>query len=170
MRGHGLLTLSVLIISTAGVGQTNGPQSVAPAVLEGFSSSSCPIGIEAMREQHGVIRRAASTPQERPVYQITFDSRGDKPIRHVVLTLVGPTGMHYEAVSSASSRQDGTEEFTLTTTSKAQVVLKKLTAVKWIDLRAVSYADGTAWHQTSDDVCRVAPSGYVPLQTASALR
>ena len=41
------------------------------------------------------------------------------------------------------------------------VYTEKLTGVTWVELKELTYANGTVWHDSANATCRVAPNGYM---------
>jgi len=103
-------------------------------------------------------------------YNINVSAFDGRLIRKARVTLHGFIGAHFlPAASKGDPTTDATETFTLTPgkTPKPKfqsvVYAKKLTGVSWIQVDAVTYADGKKWHQTNGSVCRVTPNGFLPV-------
>lgn len=146
------------------VAQQNTP-ALRPASADVIASDSCPISLEAKQRQRApYLLTSGNGPATHPVYSIGVESLNASALREVTVELVGPTGLHYErTVGGFVGTGTAVERFRLTGSSNPHVAATKVTAVRWINLVQVIYADGTTWHRGPEKVCRIAPSGFVPV-------
>jgi len=155
--------------SMEGLNGQSSPANVT--VLTPQPVNKCPIGIAAQHTPGGsVLQVSPSTPHGPLGYNINLSAFDGRLIRKARVTLHGFIGAHFlPAASKGDPTTDATETFTLTPgkTPKPKfqsvVYAKKLTGVSWIQVDAVTYADGKKWHQTNGSVCRVTPNGFLPV-------
>jgi hypothetical protein len=43
----------------------------------------------------------------------------------------------------------------------SEISLKKMSAVNWVDLTEIEYADGSVWHASSNSKCRAVPNNLL---------
>ena len=100
-----------------------------------------------------------------PALYLTFRPTDAKRIAQADLILHGSSGDRVLPAGTGASA-DATELFLVSPSSGADhlfnsvVTMRKLTAVAYVELRTITFADGTRWHASATSACRVAPSGY----------
>ena len=155
--------------SMSGLTPQNSPANVI--VLAAPPVNNCPVGIAAQHTPGGIVLQVSPSTPHRPLgYNINLGAFDGRLIRHASVTLHGFIGAHFlPTAANNSPTTDATETFTLTPghtpkpAFKSVVYPKKLTGVSWIQVDAVTYADGKEWHQTNGSVCRVTPNGFLPV-------
>ena len=70
------------------------------------------------------------------------------------------------ALSLAASKFDAIETTVLTATADSPLLhssvwTKKMTAINWVELTRLEYADGTTWQASPQSHCSAAPSLFV---------
>jgi hypothetical protein len=140
------------------------------------ASESCPVNLSADREPggplHAVDKDSVSTGQQ---LRINFNGatglvivkadivvHGMKTSGSEGMVLTGPLG-----VSRKSS-----ESFQLTGTPNAPLLhpllsTKDMTAISWLELTRLEYADGKVWQASAESRCIAAPSLYLLVDSAN---
>ena len=130
-------------------------------------SQNCPVSLRADRVPGGVLARAADAKHSdgKPLH-ISFKPIDDHGVTQADLVLHGTSGTH---IAPAGSHADSTstEAFSVSP-SRANyhlfdsvIYFRKLTAVSYLELKSITFADGTVWHASATSTCRVAPDGYM---------
>ncbi len=159
--------------SMSGLTPQNSPANVI--VLAAPPVNNCPVGIAAQHTPGGKVEQISpAVPHSSLGYNINLSAFDGRLIREADVTLHGIVGPHFlPTASSNSPTTDATETFTLSPghtpkpAFQSVVYAKKLTGVSWIEVDAVTYADGKEWHQTNGSVCRVTPNGFLPVTALS---
>ena len=166
MRNFG--TCSFLLLSATLADQmpknTSAPLPASPA------SRDCPVDLSANRLPGGdVLRVGAGGSPSRPAMKVTFrpaSSSSTAAIAGAKITLHGRAGGGVEPAGGRLA-QEATEVFFVSPTAEAGRVFRstlhvgRLTAVSFVEINELTYADGTRWHASEGSACRVAPSGYM---------
>ncbi len=139
-----------------------------PAVLNLVQmSSSCPVGI-SVQHRSGSERLEAKQPQSKEIaqyLQVTMSNSKSLDIVGAQITAHGfdAKTRYLPAQYPRTSSPDLTKtvDLDLTVQSKGNAStdlrLPRFTAVSWIDLDSVTYADGTTWHSAAGKTCHVVP-------------
>jgi hypothetical protein len=142
----------------------NRQQAILNAVPE---SSDCPIGFKV---EHGLSAQTlgASDRQSREIAQqlhVIMSNSGSVDLVGAKITAHGFAAK--TRYLPAQSDQTGSAEFTKTVdlrlaaksngSAYSDVRLPSFTAVTWIDLDSVTYADGSTWHSSVGKTCHAAP-------------
>jgi hypothetical protein len=133
-----------------------------PAVLNLVQmSSSCPVEI-SVQHRSGWERLEANQPQSKEIaqyLQVTMSNSRSLDIVGAQITAHGYLPAQYLRTSSPDLTK--TVDLDLTVQSKGNAStdlrLPRFTAVSWIDLDSVTYADGTTWHSSAGKTCHVVP-------------
>ena len=144
------------------------------------ASQACPVALSATREPSGPLHSVESTPTPRGQgLQINFAGSTNLAIVkadilvHGVSTpgregmiLTGPApGSGY---SSVKTGRYSTESIQVVGTAGEPVLhplvwTKSMSAINWLELTRLEYADGTVWQASADSRCVAAPSLFVPV-------
>ena len=124
---------------------------------------SCPVDLAIRLHPSAPMLLASSAGSFHPTYGIDLRSTAGKRIREVAVELFGPTGPHLEKTGTGGTG-DAREGFVLTRLTHSLVSTRTLTAVRWMDVLSVTYADGTTWRKKSGSDCRVVPQSVFLLQ------
>jgi hypothetical protein len=152
----------------------NGQSSPAKViVLSSQPADNCPIGIAVGHTSGATFEQVSpTTPHSTLAYNISLSAFDGRLIRQADVTLHGIIGAHFMP-TTPNNTPDATETFTLTQGAtpkpsfQSVVYTQKLTGVQWIQVDAVTYADGTQWHQSPGFVCRVTPNPFLPINAAA---
>ncbi len=164
-------TCSFLLFSAALVAQT--PKSASALLVAPPASQGCPVDLSANRLSGlEIVRVKPGEIQPRLTMHVIFRpaiesvSPSASAIVSAKVTLHGMAG---SAVVSAGSglSSDATEDLTVLPAAEAgrvyrgTVRVRKLTAVTFVEVDELTYADGTKWRASENSVCRVTPNGYL---------
>ncbi len=163
-----ILLTSVSLSARAQAGATH-PLYRQPPV-----SQSCPIGLSATREPGGPLHSVDSNVvsggrQLRINFNTGLAIVKADIIVHGVETLSGHEGLLL--TGPAASHQNNTESLQLVGTAdtplrQSLIATKNMTAISWLELTRLEYADGTVWQTSAESRCVAAPSLYVLVDSA----
>ena len=161
------LVLSAALPLTAQAPSTTGhSQYVLP-----HTNLACPVRLNAERRSAtGMILRETDG-RARPHgqgLQVNFDRAQQLPIIAADLTVHGYSGGAIALPLTVTSAKDLVQDFHLTGTSERPIVessiwTSNMTAISWIEVTRLVYADGTTWQRSSSRECVFEPSLYVPV-------
>jgi hypothetical protein len=167
MKHMPVVSLVLLFGSMAVTAQNLGLGNIQTTVLNAVPpSSDCPVG---MRVEHGngdQLLWAKDRPKGIAQYlQVIMNNSKSVDIVGAQITVHGFAAKtrYLPAQSSPTSSPDlmKTVDLDLTVKSKGDAStdlrLPRFTAVSWIDLDSVSFADGTTWHSSVGKTCHVVP-------------
>jgi hypothetical protein len=167
MKHMPVVSLVLLFGSMTAAAQSFGPGSIQTTVLNAVPpSSDCPIG---MRVQHGNGDQLLWA-KDRPVgiaqyLQVIMSNSKSVDIVGAKITVYGFAAKtrYIPAQSPRTSSPDLTKTVGLDLMVKSKggqstdLRLPHFTAVSWVDLDSVTYADGTTWHSSVGKTCHVVP-------------
>ena len=130
-------------------------------------SSSCPVRI-SVQHRSGLERLEANQPQSKEIaqyLQVTMSNSKSVDIVGAQITAHGfdAKTRYLPAQLPLTASPDLTKTVDLDLTVKSRgnestdLRLARFTAVSWIDLDSVTYADGTTWHSSAGKTCHVVP-------------
>ena len=131
------------------------------------ASQNCPVALRADRLPGGFLSRAAEAkrPDGTPLH-ISFKPEEPHAVIRAELVLHGIAGTHVVPAGDHPGSA-ATEVFSVTPAQASHhlfdtvVYLRKLTAVEYLEVKSISFADGTVWHPSASSTCRVAPDGFM---------
>jgi len=136
------------------------------------SSQACPVGFSADRRAH-LHSRSTSSSANSP--GLGFDVYFMNPAQRVLVKAdilvhgaktAGRDGLI--PTGSAPVSRNTTESIQITGTPEAPllrslVLTKKMSAVSWLELTRLEYADGGVWQVSAESRCIAAPNLYLPV-------
>jgi hypothetical protein len=134
------------------------------------SGTGCPVNFDAQlnsQPQRHFIQEQ-KTFSDSPLLDLTFGHRKWVKIIGASITVHGVSGSNsaqYFLVSRETS-QDKTQTFKVDRPSKSvglarvQVLVTKMTFVRWAEITELRYADGSIWHPSALAQCHARPSGF----------
>lgn len=159
-----------LFAQTSVITARNGAADTQKVIaLQRFDGSGCPVGFEAQHGQSGAVVNVtpAKNPPEQS-YRITLLPRNERGIVQARVVLHGISGHQVLPAGNAERPDaDSSESFTLSPASDAHhvfrstIYVERLTGVQWVELKELTYADGSRWHESAAGSCRVTPNGYM---------
>ena len=159
------LACSVLALTTGLFGQ-EGTRS-AQFHLRRPITIGCPVLFGAQVDGRAVARSADDAHQnpDAPLLRLTFSPERTILGVNVVIHGSQSSGLLMPAAGQfGQAKGDTTQNFELKrlsgqqTIADAEVRVTQLRLVRWAELTEVRFADGSAWHPTSDAQCRAVPS------------
>ncbi len=167
MRGLDLglgLGLAVAMVAGSGWAQ-QGTATVVPGFTVVLPGTGCPVGFSAEVSARAVAR---SVEEEKkygtaPAVELSFVPRGETRVVKASVTVHGlPLGSRVMEVGRRGEAGES-ELFELTAAKglgEREVRVTKLGVVRWAEVTAMTYADGTTWRPVKGERCRAVPNLY----------
>ena len=129
----------------------------------------CPVGFSANRQATGQIMNADDATQSAPAQGLHLTLRNLKnmpAIESIEVTVFGtsqrglflPVGQ--QATDTVSKTFDLHRTSGSPSLSDADVSMRLVGSLSWVELISVTYADGHTWHASEDIKCRAVPSNF----------
>jgi hypothetical protein len=177
--------LLVILTGTLAFGQTSSNQTLVPKNLpvntftQGQTLAStnqisdtfgCPIGFSASRQASPQIMSASDAKQPGPTMglHLMLNRRDQPAIESIEVTVEGlsprPGILLVNApakdtvISKVFELQRKADSQSL---NDADVWMHQVGSLRWADLMAITYADGSTWHATENFKCRAVPSNFI---------
>lgn len=158
------IILTLLLSSS--IGLTAQTHSSSAILTSGPSSESCPVGFSASRVAAPtmMVTKGAEPKHSSLGLQLNFSRPDAAQIVKASITVHGPSNKAQVTPASTKADTDMTETFELRSDAQAKnllhaaVWMKKMGAVKWVDLTEIEYANGSVWHASSNSKCRAVPN------------
>ena len=170
-----LLTGTLTFAQTSGnpplINNSPSSQKAAASVVLNMNrpdNTGCPVGFSASRRAAGQIMSAGDARQAGPGQglHLTLDHLTQPAIESIQITVYGfsskgrvlPTGPLPEDISKTFELRRSAGSNNLT---DADIWMHNVGTLSRVDLIAIHYADGTAWHTTESLKCRAIPSDFL---------
>jgi hypothetical protein len=151
---------------------TNDKHPSSSTLVINVPGSSCPVGMRALQGSGGgLVAVRGAQPQEGPAQRIHLILNNPKAGRIVSAKItvrgLSPKNRAVETLANQGSPSDLTRglEARFSPDSAISVatdlLLTGFTAVNSIELKAVTYADGSTWTVSAGEACRVTPSALM---------
>jgi hypothetical protein len=147
----------------------SGQMLVAPTVH--LTSVGCPVGFYASRRAITELSSVGDARLAAPGQGLHLTLFAKPAIESIEVTVYGtsPNPVILPTSNFASSSDTDTISKTFSIERKpdtprlkeADVWMEKVGSVRWADLIAVTFADGTSWRATGDVKCRAVPSNFL---------
>jgi hypothetical protein len=180
MKCVNMLPLAILFAATCAIGQktvVDGASNSASLTLPRAYPASCPVGLQAEHGTFSVERKASNGRGVGPgsgadrapaLHQRIHLTMKNLLSREIVSAELTVHGLSYQSrlvtLSDASPAPDLAKTVSLVLALKADsdasrdLWLSRFAAVTAIDLKALTYADGSTWHASSSGACSVSPN------------
>lgn len=167
---RGVSGLLVLAMASAGVWAQGNAHSEMTVLAGPPDSSGCPVGFSAERRSTTEVRYAKDGRREirGQGLELKFDSRTEpKKILKANVTVRGVTGAARVIPAGRASVDDVAEIFQLGAATgedrlrHSRIWTQRVSTVRWVDLTEISYADGSVWHASQGERCRIEPSKFL---------
>ena len=129
---------------------------------------NCPVAFTAQVNARAIARSIEDEKKfgNAPLLEMTFRPQQTTAIVAATLTVHGLSAdsRYLPAVPAPRTTQDRTQTFKLAATedthtlTAAQVHVTKMLVIRYAELTALTYADGTTWHSTPETRCTAHPS------------
>jgi len=162
-----------MLLSAASVAAHAQAGASHPLYVRPPVSQACPVGLSASRESaasfHSVEKTLGAHGQG---VQINFTSPASRVIvkADILVHGVRTPGLREGLVLTERSQIHGssTESLQVVGAADAPVLhpvvwTKSMTAINWLELTRIEYADGSVWEKSGESQCIVAPSLYLPV-------
>jgi hypothetical protein len=158
----------VLLFSFASLNARGQAGAMHPLYVQPPTSQACPVGLSATREPGGPLHSVDKTfVSGGRQLRINFTTSASQTIAkadivvHGVKTLSGYEGLLLTGPSVSS--QNNTESFQLVGSAAAPllhpvIATRSMTAINWLELTRIEYADGKVWQASPESRCAAAPS------------
>ena len=139
------------------------------------ASQDCPVGFSADRKAHLQSRSTGSSATQPSLgFEVNFTNSAKRVLVKADILVHGTKTTGREGLipaGPASVSRNSTESIQVSGTPDAPllhslVLTKKMTAVSWLELTHLEYADGGVWQASAESRCIAAPNLYLPV-TAS---
>jgi hypothetical protein len=166
---RGVSGLLVLVMASAGVLAQGNAHSEMTVLAGPPDSSGCPVGFSAERRSTTEVRYAKDGREIRGQgLELKFDSQTEpKKILKANVTVRGVTGVARVMPAGSASIDDVAEIFQLgaavgeDSLRHSSIWTQRVATVRWVDLTEISYADGSVWHASQGERCRIEPSKFL---------
>lgn len=143
------------------------PATTSANVFQAPANQNCPVGLEASHSKQGGLRNVGpSTGGAKQAYELRFSSEPYRPIAQAVVTMYGLAGSQFMPARNVADTT-AAESFHVVPASgpnhrfRSTVNVTKLTAVQWVELKEVTYADGSKWTESPSASCLITPNGFM---------
>jgi hypothetical protein len=175
-----LILILILLLSSSSLTAQTSAATTSTVFTTPPASQSCPVNFSVKRNPKSglvMVKRPGTPPG--PAYSqglhIDFVPRTESPIRKASITVHGMTpGTRMLPTRAATPMgDDATETFELTPSAglpllHSSIWTKKMSAVTYVELTRIEYADGTTWQPSPESRCTAAPSLFVLVDSAAA--
>ena len=160
-----------LVLCTAGVlaaqdRQTNAAAKAMLANVVALSGQNCPVALTASRDvDGGLVETRPHQPVQGQKLDLSFVPLASRGVVQAQLTVHGMSGLQMIPAGRRSQR-DATEDFTVAPNAadghlyRSVILTKELTGIDFVEVNALTFADGTRWHHSANSACRVVPNGF----------
>lgn len=175
MRYPSITLIAVLLSSAALMAQTNTHNT--PALFTaGPVSRSCPVNFFVDRAPAPIVRMFATDNKlshSSLGLEMNLARSGALKVAKATVVVHGFSNKGRLIPAATHADVDLTETFELRSDAGAEgqlhsaVWLKKMSAVSWVDLTEIEYADGSTWNASSLSECRAVPSKLLPVDAVA---
>jgi hypothetical protein len=163
------LILTMMLLSSAALLAQTGAHGTNAILTAGPASESCPVGFSASRTAAPTLTVAKRSKQNLPSLglQLNFARLDASKIVKANITVHGASGKGHLMQAGTTTDSETTETFELHSNAglerlfHSEISLKKMSAVSWVDLTEIEYADGSVWRASADSKCRAVPNSLL---------
>jgi hypothetical protein len=158
-------TFLLLLLLSTGIGlsaQQTLPR--AQVTVRPLASSTCPVNFAAQLNSR-FIKRAAGDVRKHddvPLLKLTFGQLNTPEILSATVTIHGLSPSSRYMLVNEPSGANRTQTFQLDQAGlgNTEVSVTQMRFVRWAEVTALNYADGTTWHSSRYEQCRAVPSNF----------
>lgn len=172
-----IVVTAVLLIAANGAAQapaTAQPAAEFTAHFETYRSigSDCPVAVTASQRGLGQQVQTEGDVPSRPAQGLTVTLAGRRSLRIVNAEVVAHalSGKSRSLLTSKSPKSDVTRTFQLMTKGdrgfSANLWMEGVTSIRWIEVKSLTYSDGSVWHESETERCSVRPDPFVLISSA----
>ncbi|HEV2709092.1 MAG TPA: hypothetical protein VGU67_02660 [Edaphobacter sp.] len=161
--------LLLLLLSTdIGLSAQQTLPPVQTTVIRPLASSACPVNFDAQLNSRFIKRAAGEVRKhdDAPLLQLTFGQLSAPEILSATVAIHGLSPSSRYMPVNEPSGANRTQTFQLDQTpgsaglGHTEVLVTQMRFVRWAEVTALNYADGTTWHPSSHEQCRAVPSNF----------
>lgn len=175
MRYPSTILIAALLSSAALMAQIS-PRGTTALFTVGPVSESCPVDffVSRISAPAVMVAKEDKSSHSGPGLKMNLAGSGASEVVKATVIVYGSSKQARLTPATANPNADMTETFELRSDARARsllhssVWLKKMSAVSWVDLTKIEYADGSVWHASSISQCRAAPSMLVLVNAVAA--
>jgi hypothetical protein len=128
-----------------------------------YKSEGCPIGFGAQVNGRAIARTAEDQKKigDAPLLDLTFRRRDTPRILSASVTVHGLSSSNRYLPVDKGSDENTTQTFDLggaAGLTDTEILVTKMLFVNWVEVTELRYANGSEWHASSEQQCRVVPS------------
>ena len=172
MRPSSTIFILILALSATGLAaQTATPGASSTVFIAPPASQSCPVNFSAKREPNSGLVAVARSPQPNASpgqisqgVHITFEKSPSPGILKVDVSVHGMSGRGGMIPAAATDVSTETFQFSGSPSApllSSSVWTRQMSAVSWIELTRIEFANGTVWQSSPTARCAAAPSLFV---------
>jgi hypothetical protein len=132
-------------------------------------AAGCPVSLFATRQGSPSVDLANTSPQSGPAQGLHLSlAHLDTPAIDSIEVTVYATSTSARVLPAGIDSPDlRSKTFLLhrtgdsTTLTQADVWMHKVGSIRWVDLIAINFTNGTTWHPAENSRCRIEPSNFV---------
>ena len=157
----------ILLLSSPGVYAQTSAGSTATIFVSPPASEACPVNFAVKRSSHsGLVMVKPNGAGFTQGLQIDFLKSPEILRANLTVHGMSARGHMMPAASRASRPDDASETFVLTPGAglpllHSSITTKKISAITWVELTRIDYANGTTWQASPESRCTAAPSLFV---------
>jgi len=174
--GYPSTILIAALLSSAALMAQISLHGTAALFTVGPVSESCPVDffVSRISAPAVMVAKEGKSSHSGPGLKMNLAGSDASEVVRATVIVYGSSKQTRLAPATINPDADMTETFELRSDAGAQsllhsaVWLKKMSAVSWVDLTKIEYADGSVWHASSISQCRAAPSMFVLVDAVAA--
>jgi len=163
--------LAPVCLGVAALAVTNGAWAQHPMATEvqtmQWIGSGCPVSMTAAQRSAAQRVETGSLLPERPAQGLTVTLAGRRALRIVSAEVVAHalSGRNRALLTSNTAAADVTRTFQLAAKDSggfsADLWVEGVTSIRWIEVKSLTYSDGSVWHESETQRCSVKPDPVV---------
>jgi hypothetical protein len=170
-----LYASTVLLFVSALLPAQNAPSIPKLTLWNPPGIQTCPVSLFAQRQSTEEIARVGSPAQDGPAQSlhITVDHQFEPAIKDIEITVHGlkPEARIYPIATASSPEVTKAFQFHSKPESPGltefNVSMHHVGALRWVQITAIIFADGSTWHPFNVEQCSVVPSLYMPVDATA---
>ena len=158
-----------LLLSTAtGLSAQQTLPRAQVTITRSLASRACAVNFDAQLNSRFIKRDPGDVRKhdDAPLLKLTFGPLSAQKVVSATVTIHGLSPSSRYMLVNKPSGANRTQTFQLDQTpgsaglSDTEVRVTQMRFVRWAELTALSYADGTTWHPSRYEQCRAVPSNF----------
>ena len=170
----GLAALLISADAFAQVPTAGQPERQFTAHFKAFNliGAGCPVSLTASQRGIGRQLETASAVPARPEQGLTVTVVGKRALRIASVEVVAHalSGRNRALLTSNTPEPDVTRSFQLASKNESgfssDLWMDGVTSIRWIEVKSITYANGTVWHESETQKCSVRPNPFTLISSA----